>query len=55
MGEVDDGEALGGADRGAFGRGDDCANPTGIGQPANPTMATAVDTQPVTGRFMGIR
>ena len=55
MGELDDGGALGGVGRGAFGRGDDCANPAGIGQPANPTIAMAVNTQAVTGRFMGIR
>ena len=53
--DVDDGGPFGGADRGALGCGDVCANPADIGQPANPTVAIAVNTQPLTGRFTGIR
>ena len=55
VGELDDRGALGGADKGAFGCGDVCANPAGMGQPANPTIAIAVNTQPVVGRFTEIR
>ena len=55
MDDVDDGGPFGGADRGALGCGDVWANPADIGQPANPTVAIAVNTQPLTGRFTEIR
>jgi hypothetical protein len=57
LGGDNDGVALGDneGDGGlALAGGDDWANPTRIGHPANPTIAIAISIQAVTGCFMRI-